>query len=216
MFRARLALHTSAFGARGDVHRVELPYSTCTVTSVVEFRGCACTLSRLQSTCPTCGNRFDSATFCPSDGSRLVGSAEIADRVGQVIGDRYRLGLTRTGTFVGTPHYMAPEQALGAKVDARADMCSVGVILYVMFTGTVPFVADWRIAVGVSVGGRFVVTEVFAAHGKHHVSFGLESPEKCFGQAKFDICVGADPESAAAATVCPALNPKRPARDHGH
>ena len=52
-----------------------------------------------------------------------------------------RATLTR-GHIVGTPGYMAPEQARGGEVGARADLFSLGVVTYRVLTGSPPFSAD--------------------------------------------------------------------------
>ncbi|HEX7019207.1 MAG TPA: serine/threonine-protein kinase [Gemmatimonadaceae bacterium] len=53
-------------------------------------------------------------------------------------------GLTQSGLVIGTPEYMSPEQLLGDPVDARADVYSLGCILFYMVTGTPAFGAESR------------------------------------------------------------------------
>ncbi len=77
------------------------------------------------------------------DGSAVLtdfGIAQIADS---------NATLTQAGTVVGTPQYMSPEQASGRELDGRSDIYSLGVVLFKMLTGDVPFKADSAVSVGI-------------------------------------------------------------------
>lgn len=64
-------------------------------------------------------------------------------------GDDVTQGMTQTGKAIGTPHFMSPEQTKGLKVDHRSDIYSLGVVLFQLLSGNLPFDADSAVAVGI-------------------------------------------------------------------
>jgi TolB-like protein/Tfp pilus assembly protein PilF/tRNA A-37 threonylcarbamoyl transferase component Bud32 len=58
-------------------------------------------------------------------------------------------GITGTGVMIGTPEYMSPEQVEGKEADQRSDLYALGVILYEMVTGRVPFEGDTPLSIAV-------------------------------------------------------------------
>jgi serine/threonine protein kinase/Tfp pilus assembly protein PilF len=63
-------------------------------------------------------------------------------------------GITGAGVMIGTPEYMSPEQVEGKEVDQRSDIYSLGIILYEMVTGRVPFEGDTPFTIGMKHKGE--------------------------------------------------------------
>ncbi len=57
--------------------------------------------------------------------------------------------MTQTGTAIGTPYYMSPEQAKGKEVDWRSDIYSLGVVFFQVLTGQLPYQGDSAVSVGI-------------------------------------------------------------------
>lgn len=75
------------------------------------------------------------------DGTLLLTDFGIAKQLGNT------KGLTVTGSVIGSPYYLSPEQALGSPIDGRADIYSLGIVLYEMLTGEKPFEGDSEIEI---------------------------------------------------------------------
>jgi len=84
---------------------------------------------------------------------------------------RREVMLTRTGTTVGTVAYMSPEQGQGKEVDQRSDIFSLGVVLYEMITGQLPFKGEHEAAIVYSIVNE---TPEPLARYKANVPEGLE------------------------------------------
>ncbi len=76
--------------------------------------------------------------------------------IARIVDEKLADGLTtKVGAIVGTPAYMSPEQALGEDIDGRADLYAVGIILYEMLSGSLPFKSkEARTLMKAHVGGR--------------------------------------------------------------
>ena len=80
------------------------------------------------------------------------GSARIMDfGIARTVKEK---GITGSGIMIGTPEYMSPEQAEAKEVDQRSDIYSLGIILYEMTTGRLPFEGDSALAVAMKHKGE--------------------------------------------------------------
>jgi serine/threonine protein kinase len=103
------------------------------------------------------GKETDSEKASSSGSSAVVRrSASVPPRVkildfGLVRAAAQEAGLTRKGELLGSPSYMAPEQAKGNAVDARTDLFSLGVVLYRLLSGELPFKGNDSVSTLVNV-----------------------------------------------------------------
>lgn len=80
--------------------------------------------------------------------------------------DMQHTGMTMTGTFMGSPSYMSPEQIRGKDIDFKTDIYSVAVLYYEILTGRLPFVGKtthdvvMRIMEGVYTFPRFIISDI--------------------------------------------------------
>ena len=74
-------------------------------------------------------------------------SAKILDFGIAKVADAPTDGQTCQGTILGTPEFMSPEQCCGKAIDARSDIYSFGIILYVMLSGRLPFISESKVGV---------------------------------------------------------------------
>src|SRR5258708_4002148 len=122
-------------------------------------------------------------------------------------------GMTQTGTLMGTPEYMSPEQARGMKADARSDLFSMGIIFYEMLSGASPFKADTAMATMFKRTQERAVPLAQAANGVPVVLSDIVAkcleidPEKRFASARevaqqLEIWLG--PSAGSSTVILPA------------
>jgi hypothetical protein len=142
------------FGEQDGMLYIVMRYmSTGTLADLI--KGGGMTLKAIETTFPQIALALDHAhsqgiihrdlkpanVLIDQHGNAFLTDFGIAKSVGST------MNLTRTDSVVGTPTYMSPEQGLGEDLDARSDIYALGILLFEMITGHVPFEADTAMAV---------------------------------------------------------------------
>jgi serine/threonine-protein kinase len=113
------------------------------------------------------GADIDHVKVCDFGIAKVFGTLEAHKSPEPTIGHR----LTNPGLVIGTPAYMSPEQARGESLDARSDVYAVGVILYELLTGRIPFSAETPLGMAL----RHINDEPVAPSALHPVDPALEA-----------------------------------------
>jgi serine/threonine-protein kinase len=135
-------------GQDGDSHYISMEYLALSVHDLIEAQG-QLPIDRVADICRQTALALEAADkrgivhrdikpqniMMAPDGTAKVSDFGIA-RASQLS------TMTRTGALMGTPQYMAPEQAQGQRASVRSDIYSLGIVMYQMLTGKVPFEAE--------------------------------------------------------------------------
>ncbi len=140
-------------GQDGDYHFISMEYLPISISSLVEAQG-SLPVERATAICLQAALALNAASrtgiihrdikpqnlLLAQDGTVKVTDFGIARATALST-------MTRTGALMGTPYYMSPEQARGSRVDTRSDLYSLGIVLYQLLTGTIPFDAEtpWEV-----------------------------------------------------------------------
>jgi serine/threonine protein kinase len=147
--------------------------------------------------------------------------------------------MTQTGMVVGTPQYLSPEQALGRGVDARSDLYSVGIMLFQLLTGRIPFDADSPLAIAyahvqeepvapssinrsITPAMDALVARALRKNPNERFPSAAAMRDECArvasaGQTGAPVIIGGAPSSSGAgvgSAVFPPLNQQTPAPQH--